>query len=260
MMDTQKIYSPALYDYIEPLAKWKILNLENLHIAAWRKTSPSNFYKTFGRIKENGLVEDFQDNYSQRKYVYLSKKGREALGINYLIPLNKESLIHDSFSSENAFHFKDFPFTKEVLVDHEILQRYPLIGHRPDALVFGYHKKDFCMAMEMELTIKSKERILETFSYYHESGFFNNVLYIFGQERVYETYIRALENEGAHLNKSKFLFLYMKSMYRRYYDTFNSPCYHNGQTTTLGELFDIEQYKKSRWPGIEEKAGVKGVE
>ncbi|MBI2519315.1 MAG: hypothetical protein HYV97_02810 [Bdellovibrio sp.] len=240
-MNQQQLHSPLHYELIEPLVKWKILSLDNLMEATWKIDKSSNFYKTIDGLEEKGLISAFHDPYSKRKYVYLTNKGYETLGAENNLPINPSTVIHDTFSSENAFHFRNFPFTKEVLVDHEILKKYPMIGHRPDALVFGHHKKDFTMAIEMELTIKSKERIMQTYSAYNASSFFNNVLYIFGQPQAFETYVGVLENEGKALNHSKFLFVFMKNMYRRYYETFSAECYHNGNMTTLGKLFDIEE-------------------
>ncbi|HAZ13812.1 MAG: hypothetical protein A2X86_19555 [Bdellovibrionales bacterium GWA2_49_15] len=241
-MKPQQLHSPLHYELIQPLVKWKILSLDHLMEATWKVDKSSNFYKTIEALVNKELISSFHDPYSKCKYVYLTNKGYEALGAENNLPINPSTVIHDTFASENAFHFKNFPFTKEVLLDHEILKQYPMIGHRPDALVFGHHKKDFTMAIEMELSIKSKARIMETYSYYSASEFFNNVLYIFGQANAFETYVNILEEEGKALNHSKFLFVYMKNMYRRYYETFNSECYHNGNMTTLGKLFDMDVY------------------
>lgn len=109
------------------------------------------------------------------------------------------------------------------MMEHEIIKSFPLIGHRPDAFIEGEHKqKEFRMAFEMELSIKSNRRIVEIFNFYNESQYFNNVLYVFGLPQVYETYLRVFRENESHFNKEKFLFIILPDLYRRCFNVFES--------------------------------------
>jgi len=108
------------------------------------------------------------------------------------------------------------------------------------------------MAFEMELSIKSKRRIVEIFNFYNESQYFNNVLYVFGLPQVYETYLRVFRESGSHFNKEKFLFIILPELYRRYFNVFESEVTHGDKKTTLGNIFNISKSEKeSGWNGIE---------
>jgi len=252
IMDMNRFFNPSHLQLIEPLVKWKILSLTFLNETSYlTREKNSNFYKTISKLESDGLLEGFIDPNSKEKYVYLTKMGNKTLGANQLTPVNDVNMYHDSFVSELGYLFSNFPFSKKVVIEHEILQSNPMIGHRPDAYLEGHHKNDFRMALEIELTAKSKERIRELFNYYQKTNFFNNALFIFGHKGTFDTYVRTLEEMTSSFEKQKFLMMYSPNLYRRKYNIFQVNVYHDGKLTTLGKLFGIN-------PMIVEQDGNEG--
>jgi hypothetical protein len=230
--------SPLHYSIIQPLLKWKILSLDDLQKAVRCPGTRSNLYKKIDKLEESHFIGSFIDPFTKKKFIYLRDEGMKFFGEDQMTPINKENIYHDSISSEFAYQFEGYPFVKKVMMEDEIIKAFPLIGHRPDALIEGEHKKnEFRMAFEMELSIKSKKRILETFNFYNESQYFNNVLYIFGLPQIYETYVRVFRESERHFNKDKFLFLFLPELYRRIFNVFGGEVTHGDRTTTLGKIF-----------------------
>ncbi|GAB4023845.1 MAG: hypothetical protein Fur0010_27080 [Bdellovibrio sp.] len=239
-MDMNRFFNPSHLQLIEPLVKWKILSLTFLNEASYlTREKNSNFYKTISKLESDGLLGSFIDPNSKEKYVYLTKLGIKTLGANQLTPINEVNMFHDSFVSEIGYLFSNLPFSRYVVIEHEILQSNPMIGHRPDAYLEGHHKNDFRLAFEVEFTAKSKERIRELFNYYTRTQFFNNALFFFGHKGTFDTYVRTLDETISSAEKKKFLMMYSPSLYRRKYNIFQDKVFHDGKLTTLGKLFGI---------------------
>ena len=237
--------SPLHYTIVQPLLKWKILCLDDLQMAVRCPGTRSNLYKKIDKLEESKFVGSFIDPFTKKKFIYLKEEGIKFFGEDQMTPINRENIYHDSISSEFAYLFNGFPFVRKVMMEHEIIKSFPLIGHRPDAFIEGEHKqKEFRMAFEMELSIKSKRRIVEIFNFYNESQYFNNVLYIFGLPQVYETYLRVFRENESHFNKEKFLFIILPELYRRYFKVFESEVTHGDKKTTLGNIFNYRLPEK----------------
>lgn len=251
-MDKGQAMSPLHYSIMQPLLKWKILNLHDLQTSVRCPGTRSNLYKKIDKLEDSEFIGSFIDPFTKKKFIYLKNEGIKFFGEDQMTPINKENMYHDSLSSEFCYLFEGFPFVKKVMMEHEAIKSFPLMNHRPDALIEGEHKgKEFTMGVEMELSIKNKKRILEVFKFYSDSGLFNNVLYVFGLPQVYETYLRVFEENKKDLAKEKFLFLYLPKLYRRYFDVFRNEVTHGDKKTTLGKIFDIKfEREKSAWEVI----------
>lgn len=251
-MNKGQAMSPLHYSIMQPLLKWKILNLHDLQTSVRCPGTRSNLYKKIDKLEDSEFIGSFIDPFTKKKFIFLKDEGIKFFGEDQMTPINQENMYHDSLSSEFCYLFEGFPFVKKVMMEHEVIKSFPLMNHRPDALIEGEHKgKEFTMGVEMELSIKNKKRILDVFKFYSDSGFFNNALYVFGLPQVYETYLRVFEENKKDLVKDKFLFLYLPKLYRRSFNVFSNEVTHGDKKTTLGKIFDIKYERdKSAWEAI----------
>lgn len=232
--------SPVHISLIEPLLKWKILGLPELQKITTCPGTRSNLYKKIERLEKEKFIGSFIDPFTKKKFIFLDRSGLNFFAEDLMTPINHENAYHDSLSSEFGFLLSRYSFVKNVLMEHSVLKSYPLIRHRPDGIIEGiHHKKEFKMAFEIELTIKNKKRILETFSFYNNSEYFNNVIYVFGMPQVYETYLRVFRESQEEFNKEKFLFLILPKLYQRSFDFVDSEVTYLDRKTTLGAIFKI---------------------
>lgn len=245
----QKTLSPDHYQLIEPLVKWKILSLDSLMELIHYKGGRSNYYKKITSLEQSEIIGSFIDNHCKQKYIYLKEKGMQHLGEQISTPINSANINHDALSSHFSFYISGLPFTKQVIMEHEIIKKYPMIKHRPDAL-FECHCKalDIRLAFELELTAKSKERVLEIFSYYDCSNFFNNVLFVFNHEYVFNKYIKLLEESTFIKNKDRFIFQLADGLHKRIFSIEHNRVIHRSEEKTLADMFSVKLHGENTVP------------
>jgi len=229
--------SPLHHALVAPLERWKILKLDDIQQLSGVIEKTSNFYKKIKHLEAHGLIDGSIDPYTHSKYVYFTQKGIEDYGLpkNHIITC--ATINHDSLVSDILIQHQRSLVFNSALTEIDLMKDYPMMNHRPDGAFKGHHKKDFLMAVELEISMKSKNRVEEIFQFYSSSGFFNNVLYIFSSKTVYEKYQQVLIQLGSKVITSKFLFLYSPNLYRRQFDLVNSEVTWQGQKTNLKTIF-----------------------
>lgn len=245
----QKTLSPDHYQLIEPLIKWKILSLDSLVKLIHYKGGQSNYYKKVASLEQSEIIGSFIDNHSKQKYIYLKEKGMTYLGEQISTPINSANINHDSLSSHFSFYISGLPFTKQVIMEHEIIKKYPMMKHRPDALFeMELMDKEVRLAFELELNAKSKERVMEMFSFYDTSNFFNNVLLVFNHEYVFNKYIKLLEDSTTIKNKERFIFQFADGLHKRIFSIEHNKVIYRSGETTLADMFAVKMHDKSTTP------------
>lgn len=234
-----KLYnlSPLHHELIAPLKRWKILKLDDIQQISGVLEKTSNFYKKIKHLECHRLLEGTIEPYTHSKYVYFTQNGIEHYGLPKNHIITSATINHDSLVSDILIQNQRSLAFKDALTEIDLMEHYPMMNHRPDGAFKGHHKKDFLMAVELEISMKSKNRVEEIFLFYSSSGLFNNVLYIFSSKAIYEKYQQVLINLGPKLETSKFLFLYSPNLYRRQFDLVNSEVTWQGQKTNLKTIF-----------------------
>lgn len=232
--------NPSYFDLLMPLSKWKILNVKALKEESEHHGSFSGFYKIITKLEENRLIDSFINSWSNEKYIYLLPEGIKALGKNDMsLHVNREHRFHDAIVARVARIFNHYPHIENVYLDFQIRHRFPLLERVPDCLITGTLNKSFSMAIEVELTQKSKSRLKTIFNTYSDSKVVNQVLYITDKRSILITYQKYLRELGDHILKEKFLFLYAKDLVKGKTDLFKAPVYINEKQTTLNHLFEF---------------------
>lgn len=232
--------APSYLDLLGPLRRWKILDIEALKKASEYQGSASGFYKIISKLEKVALIDSFINSWSNQKFVYLLPDGVKALGENGKgLYINRETRFHDSLVSRVAQYFSSCPFTKQLHLDFEIEEKFPLLERLPDILIEGQHNRPFKMAVEVELTAKSGDRVRQILKSYSDSVAVNNVLYITDKKSILTNYMKHLIELGESISAGKFLFIWEKDLAKKNFNLALSPLFHMQKQTSLKELFSL---------------------
>ena len=201
----------AYLNYLTPLLKWRVLDLDNLRKECFNVPEYHNFCKVIRRLEREKILEGYRNPFNRKKYVYLSAFGEGQLSIKENpTALSKETLIHDIKVSEIAKVFLEKGWANDVELEHQLNDKrnfkttYKII---PDALLHGEKSGiKFKMAFELELSRKNNQRILAKANQYQESSFYNYVVYLFSKKNLMDKYIEIISESLREKSLSRFMF------------------------------------------------------
>jgi hypothetical protein len=238
MQRTFEYINPRHLDILSPLVRWKILSLQDLYIESKFKKGLAGLYKAVQRLERDELLHSFRDSWSKEKFLYLGQRSHELLGLSDNQRINPEQKFHDALTVKITKSFLDKRWAKEAKLDFEMRETLNRYDYIPDAALFskseGY---DFCLGLELELTQKTKERILSKLQFYSKSDRFNHVLFIFYREGVCRAYQQLIQlNIPKELHK-KFIFVLKEDLSLKEFDLEEAQTFFDGKEFILKELF-----------------------
>lgn len=198
-------------NYLTPLLKWRVLDLESLRKECIRAPKYKNFHRIIRDLEKKKILEGYRDPYSRKKFVYLSSIGEGQLSLkDNPTALSKDTLIHDIKVSEISRELLDRGWIDEVELEHQIHDKrnfkinYKII---PDAIWY-FERKGFKyqVAFELELTRKNNQRLVEKIKQYEVSGFYHYVVYIFPTLNLMKKYVEVIEEKLGKESMRKFMF------------------------------------------------------
>jgi DNA-binding PadR family transcriptional regulator len=232
----------AHLNYLEPLLKWRVLDIESLRKECFRAPRNHNFYRIIRSLEKQKVLEGYRDPFNRKKYVYLSPFGESQLSLNENpTALSKDTLIHDIKVVELTKALLDLGWITEAELEHRIKDRrvlktaYKVI---PDAALSGIKKGiKFSMALELELTRKNNQRIVEKASQYLEGGQFNYVLYIFSKKSLMEKYMEVLSEKHGQVIFERMMFFFNENLTTKSDEIGKWQGHYKGKKLSLRELF-----------------------
>lgn len=234
--------SSAHLNYLEPLLKWRVLDIESLRKECIRAPKYHNFYRIIRTLEKQKVLEGYRDPFSRKKYVYLSSFGESQLSINEKpTALSKDTLIHDIKVVEVTKAMLDHGWISEAELEHRIHDRRQLKTNYkviPDAALYGSKKGvKFTMAFELELTRKNNQRIIEKAAQYLEGGQFNYVLYLFSKKALMEKYMEVLSEKHGQSVFQRMMFFYDECLTAKSSEIGDWRGYFKEKSLSLKELF-----------------------
>ena len=231
--------NPSYFELLTPLKKWKILNIKALREETEYQGSNSGLYKIISKLEKNQVIDSFINTWSNEKFIYLLPNGIKALGGNErTLNINRDLRFHDSIVSKVAREFNTYPHIEKTYLDFQTREVFPLLERIPDCLLHGKLLSPFTMAIEVELTQKSQERVKEIYRTYSDSKVVNQVLYITDKKSILNAYLKYLDSCDDFILKDKFLFLYAKDLASGKYHLEKCPVVFKGNETTLENIFN----------------------
>ena len=234
--------SSAHLNYLEPLLKWRVLDIESLRKECFRAPKYHNFYRIIRTLEKQKVLEGYRDPFSRKKYVYLSSFGESQLSLKENpTALSKDTLIHDIKVVEVTKAMLDLGWIHEAELEHCIHDRRNLkttFKVIPDAALYGEKKGvKFTMAFELELTRKNNQRIVEKAGQYLDGGQFNYVLYLFSKRSLMEKYMEVLSERHGEKIFDRMMFFYDENLTAKPGEIGSWKGSFKRKTLQLAELF-----------------------
>ncbi|MEA9358445.1 MarR family winged helix-turn-helix transcriptional regulator [Bacteriovorax sp. PP10] len=199
-------------DYLSNLLSWRILDLKKLMEVSSYDRGYKNFAKIIQRLEAKKLLDKYSPSGSKKKYVYLTAEGEKLLSSeNRFYRPAQNSIYHDLLMSELCYEFLKFDCFDEAILEHLIHNKkefLKLLGPIPDAILKGkIGKQNFRIALELELTQKSQDRVFNKISQYMVSNY-DYIVYLFNQKNTFHNYMEMLnEKYGERVFKKVLLFV-----------------------------------------------------
>ncbi len=200
--------------YLQPLLKWKILDLSTLMNEAEYDLHITGFQKIIQRLERLEVVKSFRDPWNKRKYIYLAKNGLKIFHDDTNSNIKADQyLVHDAKVVEIARQFLDINCFKETDFCHHFSKRNKLI---PDCTFNGNKNgKSFKMAFELEITRKSHSRIEDKIEQYLESSKYDYIFYLFCNKLVFESYIKLIKNKFDQSAFNRLMFFWNPTIFSK---------------------------------------------
>lgn len=208
------VHLNGLYlSYLTPLLKWRVLNLESLRRECFNEPEYFNFCKIIRSLEKAKVLEAYRHPFNRKKYVYLSALGEDKLSLKENpSAISKDTLIHDIKVSEMAKRFVELGWADNVELEHQLSDKrnfratYKII---PDALLeIKKNGVDYKIALEVELSRKNNQRIIEKARQYAASTYYNHVFFYFSRREVMNQYLSVLSETLGEAGLVKFMFFY----------------------------------------------------
>lgn len=228
--------------YLNPLVKWRVMNIESLRDECIESPNYHNFCKIIRSLEKAKILEGYRHPFNKKKYVYLSSLGeRELSPEEKTNSLSKDTLIHDILVSDFTKVLVSKGWMDHVTLEHELNNKkgfkvnYKII---PDALLEGEkNKTKFNMALELELSRKSNQRIVEKAKLYESSSYYNYVLYVFSKNSMMLKYKEVIGEAISDLSR-KFIFFSLEDLNNLDFSVEQkNGCFKNKEVS-LKEIFE----------------------
>ena len=240
-MDIRMNLNSLHLNYLTPLLKWRVMDLESLRKECISAPKYKNFHRIIRNLEKKKILEGYRDPHSRKKFIYLSPFGEGQLSLKENpTALSGETLIHDLKVSEITRSLHVQGLVDDVELEHQIHDKrnfkltYKII---PDAILHLEKKgHKYQIAFELELTRKSNQRLIEKMKQYETSSFYHYVMYFFPSDNLMEKYIAQAEEKIGKDYMGKFMFFYHPKLSSGYHNPEDIKGIYQGKKITLSEV------------------------
>ena len=173
---------------LKEVGRWKIILLEDLYNLIGLNKERTNFYARIRSLEENGYLGSKKMTLKNPfgKYVYLTYLGASKIKLKNFTQV--ENIDHDLICTTIMNRF-----LKDENIENGYLPRDNEFGVDPDGLLICTDGKK--LAVEIELSQKSRVRIMDKFKRYGEETDIHKVLYIFNNKSHFLAYKKVLAGQ-----------------------------------------------------------------
>jgi len=218
------------YDILKEIGQWKIIAMKSLYKNSPRTIHYSIFSRKIKSLENDGFIKSI---YGPRKskMLILTEKGASFSPYKEHIYLESMSFNHDLITTNFILNLKKYPsFTSAQVQSIEV-------DLEPDGIIYGEKKgKEYSLAVEIELTQKSKRRVIDKLCRYKDCPDYTYLLYVFNKESVFKCYREILINSSKELSR-KVILLLNENIDRPKFEYLNSKCFFKSKMTTFEEIF-----------------------
>jgi hypothetical protein len=231
-------------NYLGPLVKWRILDLQTMLGQCNYSGSAKAFRKLIVGLERKNLIKSYIDPQSKKKYVHLTDVGESYLGVSEGRPsVSRETFFHDCKVSEICRELLSFNTVKEIQLEHELVDRSSFhLQYKvcPDALITGEKKGvKFKVAFELELTRKTQAKYVAKAKQYFESTVFDYAFYFFASKGVYESYKASFKDAFGDKFSQKIMLGHNGALLSKDCDISKTKIYFEHKEVAIEQIFQI---------------------
>lgn len=188
-------YSLEHYQAIlSQVLKWRAVPLNLLQEMSDYPGTRASFYRVIRTLENRNLIKATHFN-GISKIVFPTDELAK-LSPQKFTSFQEESLNHESIVTQLCFELLSHEIFNNVSLPHEVTSgSYDSGMNRlPDAILEGVNNGAlFKMALEVEITRKSKIRVQNKVEDYLRNGVFDYILYVFNDKATFEAYQRFIK-------------------------------------------------------------------
>ena len=168
---------------LQEIYRWKVVDMESLHHFLEFPGKEKKLWQILYRLEKRSYLKTTPTFWNNRKVYYLDSLGLEILGmknVNYHI--NLETITHDALVPMAVKSLLKLNSLNSYKTEYELVGDISIV---PDAVLYGEKKgSTYSVALEIELTQKSKSRFSEKLNGYIRAKAFHYVLYLFPSHKM----------------------------------------------------------------------------
>ena len=217
-------------DILNEIGKWKVIPLKGLHMSFNQRILYDGLSKRVRALERAGLVKGFTQK--KTKYLVLTPDGSKVSKYNNYYDESEDFLNHDLHATNvlrQLLLFENFKEGHMFKDDKEEVD--------PDAVIYAVRGgRKYTLAIEVELTQKSRARLMGKLSKYAKSQFINHVLYVFNKEAMFESYKKVLGMMDDTVQRQVILCC-DPGLSIEHFNYIESQCWHRGTSKTFEQIF-----------------------
>ena len=219
---------------LNEIGRWKIILMRDLHSVLNKKFNYAHFTRKIKRLEKWGLVKS-KFGSQKNKYVTLSAKGSKHAIFPCFFEDSEKGLLHDIISTGALIRLLDF----ENFVSGSVSEGMES-AVSPDGVIHAVRNgEEYILAVEIELSQKSKSRVSHKFIKYAQEKSFDHVLYLTHKKTLFNAYRKVLEKTKEHI-RNKIILSLDESLGVGHCDYKNAACWTRGGYFNFIELFGNE--------------------
>lgn len=219
-------------EIINLLGQWKILDMKSLNNLCDFEVNYPNLLHKVRKLESEGLVKAVLIG-RKNKHIYLSQKGLEFTSFDFSSELSPETVNHDIITATVLREL----LRRDNFLEGRLFHQMRGSEIYPDAEVLGTKNgSHYKLAIEVELTQKSQQRVKEKFRKYEKAQTFNFALFITNKESLLQTYSRYLEEMVIDVRKAIIL-LWDPELKMSKVNLDKAQCYYMGKEYSFNAIF-----------------------
>jgi hypothetical protein len=236
--------NPFHLELIRPLVKWKILSIKELFQDSGYAGSYKNYQKTISRLEKAGVLKGNKDVWTKSKRMYLTRSGNELVNNSRWMShvINDGSFFHDSRVTLYLRYLAQNLNMQSIELEQErmkIKNFQDMQRIRPDAefTLLNSSNKPQRFLLEVELTQKSKDRLIEKFEHYHRIPDYQHVLYVFPTQSLFNSYLQLFKYLNSKHERSNYIFALEPGLVKGSFSLDSSKAFYKGMELSLQNVF-----------------------
>lgn len=231
---------------LSQVIKWRAVPLMALQDLSGYQGTRRSFYRVIRNLEDRKLIKTCRFN-GKAKIVTPTRE------LAILSPfkhadLQEDSLTHEAIVSIICRELLTWEIFNSVTLPHEIITKSYDSGIRrlPDAVIEGINNgRPFKLALEIEITRKSKIRVQNKVEDYLKNDVFDFVFYVFNDKSTFEAYQRFIIEtiqrpqfeQGRRNHEARFILGHKSRMIEKMCKLDDLELFYRGQFTSLASVF-----------------------